>query len=69
MNSTLSTILALLPIFFSKNPTVMEIEAVLPQIMAAIDGAKAGTAFSVSFPESIDGKAGTSTFGWSPTSV
>jgi hypothetical protein len=66
VNSTLSTILALLPIFFSKNPTVMEIEAVLPQIITAIDGAKNGTAFAVSFPESIDGKAGVSTFGWAP---
>lgn len=66
MNSTLSTILALLPIFFSKNPTVMEIEAVLPAIVTAIQSAKVGEAFSVSFPESIDGKAGTSTFGWAP---
>lgn len=67
MNSTLQTILALLPIFFSKNPTVDEIEVLLPQIINAIAGAKAGTAFSVTFPESISGHAGTSTFSWTPT--
>lgn len=44
----------------------MEIEAVLPAIVTAIGNAKVGEAFSVSFPESIDGKAGTSTFGWTP---
>lgn len=66
MNATLAAILGLLPIFFKNNPTVDEIEVILPQIVGAIANAKTGQAFSVTFPESIAGKAGTSTFGWSP---
>jgi hypothetical protein len=66
LNSTLTSILALLPVFFHNNPTVDEIEGLLPQVLMAIGGAKAGQAFSVSFPESIDAVKGTSTFSWSP---
>ena len=69
MNSTLQTILALLPIFFHNNPTVDEIETLLPQVLGAINGAKAGTAFTVSFPEKFNAVAGTSTFSWTPTAV
>ncbi|MGB8265210.1 MAG: hypothetical protein WCE44_02690 [Candidatus Velthaea sp.] len=67
MNTTLQEILAVLGLFFSKNPTVAEIEALLPQILNAIAGAKAGTAFSVTFPLSVDAKPGAATFSWSPT--
>jgi hypothetical protein len=67
MNPTLQAILGLVGVFFAKNPTVDEIELILPQVVNAIANAKVGTAFSVSFPEAIAGKAGTSTFGWSPT--
>lgn len=71
MNSTtiVNVILGLAAAFFGKNPTVQEVEVLLPQIMTAITNAKTGEAFSVSFPESIDGKAGTSNFGWTPTGV
>jgi hypothetical protein len=65
--STLETILSFLGMFFAKNPTVDEIEAILPEVVAAITNAKAGQTFSVSFPESIDAVAGLSTFSWSPT--
>jgi hypothetical protein len=66
MSTTLNAILAILPIFFGNNPTVQEIEALLPMVLTAIANAKTGTAFSVSFPESIGGVKGTSTFSWSP---
>ena len=67
MNTTLAEILSILGLFFGKNPTVAEIEAFLPQVLNAINGAKAGTAFSVSFPLSVDGKAGSASFGWTPS--
>jgi hypothetical protein len=67
MNSTLQAILGLVGVFFAKNPTVEEIELILPQVVNAIANAKTGVAFSVTFPEAIGGKPGTSTFGWSPT--
>lgn len=67
MNATLSSILALLPLFFHSNPTIDEIELILPQVLGAITGAKAGTAFSVTFPESFNAVKGNSTFSWAPT--
>lgn len=67
MNPTLSSIVALLPIFFHHNPTVDAAEIVLPQVLTAITNARAGSAFTVSFPEAVGGHAGTSTFSWSPT--
>lgn len=69
MNSStiVNVILGLAATFFGKNPAVQEVEVILPQIMTALTNAKAGVAFSVSFPETIDGKPGLSTFGWSPT--
>jgi hypothetical protein len=66
MNTTLQAILGLLGVFFSKNPTVEEVEVILPQVVNAIAGAKAGTAFSVTFPESFAAVAGNSTFAWAP---
>ena len=66
MNPTLTLIANLLQAFFAKNPLVEEIIPVLEQAGTAIANAKAGTAFSVSFPETIDGKTGTSTIGWTP---
>lgn len=68
MNATLSTILALLPLFFKNNPTIEEIETLLPQVIGAIAGAKTGAAFSVTFPESFNQVKGVSTFGWAPLS-
>jgi len=67
MNTTLAAILGLLPLFFQNNPTVAEIEALLPQVLSAIGNAKAGASFSVTFPIAIDGKAGSATFSWSPS--
>ena len=66
VNSTLSTIVGVLQMFFSKNPTAEEILSIIEQVGPAVVAAKQGQAFSVSFAESIDGKPGTSTFGWSP---
>jgi hypothetical protein len=67
MNSTLSSILAILQLFFAKNPTVEEIITLIEAVGPALTSAKAGQAFSVSFPESISGKPGTTTLSWSPT--
>ena len=61
-----NSIVAILQLFFAKNPTVEEILPIIEQAGTALASAKAGTAFSISFAESIDGKAGTSTFGWTP---
>lgn len=66
MNPTLSLIATLLQTFFAKNPLVTEIIPILEQAGTAIGAAKAGTAFSITFPEAIDGKAGTTTVGWTP---
>jgi len=66
-STIINLILSLAAEFFGKNPAVQDVEVILPQIMNAITNAKAGTSFSVAFPESIDGKPGTSTYGWSPT--
>lgn len=52
--------------FFKNNPTVNEIEVVLPQLATAFDAAKAGTAFSLNHPLSVDGKAGTFSASWTP---
>jgi hypothetical protein len=67
VNTTISGIIAILQLFFSKNPTVEEVLPIIEQAGTALANAKAGVAFSISFPEAIDGKAGTSTFGWAPT--
>ena len=69
MDRTLGTILALLPIFFRNNPTVDEIETLLPQIMGAIQNAKTGSPVTISFPETIAGHKGVSTFSWSPSAL
>ncbi len=69
MNPTISSIVALLQLFFAKNPTVEEILTLIEQVGPAITAAKAGTAFSVTFPETIAGKVGTSTLSWSPTAT
>jgi len=66
-NPVLATILALLPLFFRNNTTVAEIEVILPQVIGAAQNAHTGAAFSVAFPESFGGHAGTSTFTWTPT--
>jgi hypothetical protein len=68
-NPTLVAIMTLLPLFFRNNPTVEEIEVLLPQIVGAIANAKAGSPFSVAFSESISGHPGTSTFSWSPSAA
>lgn len=66
MNQTIETILLLLQMFFKNNPTVQEVELILPQIMDAITSAKVGTAFVVKFPLSVDAKGGLATFSWVP---
>lgn len=66
MNPTLSLIATLLQAFFAKNVLVEEIIPVIEQAGTAIANAKAGVAFSVTFPETIDGKVGVSTIGWTP---
>lgn len=66
MSPTIQAILGLLQLFFSKNPTVEELLPIIEQGGAALANAKAGTAFSITFPESIDGKPGTSTLAWTP---
>jgi hypothetical protein len=69
MNPTISSILVILQLFFSKNQTVEDVIALVEAVGPALTSAKAGQAFSVSFPESIAGKAGTSTLSWSPTTA
>lgn len=66
MNPTISAIFALVGIFFKNNPTLEEIEALVPPILSAVASAKAGTSFTVSFPEGFGGHPGISTFSWSP---
>lgn len=63
----ISIILGLLQAFFGSNPTVEEIEVVVPQLIAALANAKAGKSFSVSFPLGVDGVKGNASFSWSPT--
>ena len=65
-NPTLSAIFAIVGLFFKNNPTVAEIETILPPVLEAVAAAKAGTAFSVSFPEGFGGHPGVSTFSWAP---
>jgi hypothetical protein len=67
MNTTLTAIVTLLQLFFAKNPTVEELLPIIEQAGTAFANAKAGTAFSVTFPEAFDGKPGTTTIAWSPT--
>lgn len=52
--------------FFKSSPAATEIEIVLPQLAAAFDGAKNGTAFSVSHSLSIDDKPGVFAMSWTP---
>ncbi len=66
MSSTLESVLSILGIFFRNNPTINEVESILPNVVTAISSAKAGQPFSVSFPERVAGVAGTSTFSWAP---
>ena len=66
MSPTIQAILGLLQLFFSKNPTVEELLPIIEQGGTALAAAKAGTAFSITFPESIAGVAGTSTISWTP---
>jgi hypothetical protein len=56
----------LLSWFFAKNPTVEEILTFVPPIMNAISSAKAGQAFSVSFPLSVDAVKGSASLSWAP---
>lgn len=65
--TVVALVISLVQVFFAKNPTAEAIVGFLPQVSAAIASAKAGTAFSITFPEGIDGHPGTSTFSWSPT--
>jgi hypothetical protein len=67
MSPTISAIIGLLGLIFAKNPTVEELLPIIEQGGTALANAKAGTAFSITFPESIDGKAGTSTLSWTPS--
>lgn len=66
-STIISGVVTILQLFFAKNPTVEEILPFIEQIGVALPAAQAGQAFSLSFPEIIGGKAGTSTLGWSPT--
>jgi hypothetical protein len=65
-NQIIQILLGLLQAFFGSNPIVEDVEVVLPQILTAIANAKAGVAFSVSAPLSVDGKKGTFEFSWTP---
>jgi hypothetical protein len=65
-NTIIEAVLALLTLFFKNNPTVAEIEAILPEIITAIASAKSGQAFSVQIPLSVDAVKGAATFAWSP---
>lgn len=65
-SAIVAVIISIAQAFFSKNPTVEEIIGFLPEVTQAISNAKSGTSFTFSFPEAIDGKAGTSTFSWAP---
>jgi hypothetical protein len=60
-------LLGLMQAFFGTNPIVEDVEQFVPQVMEAIANAKAGQAFSVSGPLSVDAKKGTFTFGWTPS--
>lgn len=63
----ISIVVTLLQTLFSKNQTIAELLPVIEQVGAAFLSARAGQPFTVSFPEAIDGKAGTTTVGWTPT--
>jgi hypothetical protein len=66
MSPTISLLLGVIQALFAKNQTVEELVPIIEQGAAALAAAKAGTAFTISFPESIDGKTGTSTLSWTP---
>jgi len=60
-------VLALLQEFFANNPTVEEIEALLPVLLTAFANAKAGKAFELPvIPVSIDGVKGQFKGSWAP---
>ena len=67
MSPTITAIITILQLFFSKNPTVEILLPIIEQLGTALASAKAGAAFSVSFPEESAGKAGTSSISWTPT--
>ena len=69
MNPTISAIVVLLQLFFSKNPTVEEIITLIAQVGPGLANAKAGQAVTITFPEALYGHAGTSTYSWSPTTA
>lgn len=66
MNPTISGVVAILQLFFSKNPTVEDILQVIEQVGPALAAEKAGQAFSLSFPITL-GVAGTAGFSFTPT--
>ena len=66
-STIIAGVVTILQLFFSKNPTVAEILPFIEQLGVAITNAQAGTAFAITFPETIAGKAGTSSVGWTPT--
>jgi hypothetical protein len=59
--------MGILPLFFHNNPTIDEVESVLPQLVNAFTSAKAGQAFEITgLPVSVDGVRGAFSFSWSP---
>jgi hypothetical protein len=66
MNPIVASLIGLSQLFFGSNPLVEEIDTVLPALSSAIASAKAGQAFSVSIPLSVDAVKGNWSFSWSP---
>jgi hypothetical protein len=59
--SEFSVVMSLLQGFFSKSATVEEVLTIVPQLLNALEGERAGTGFSISIP------IGTQTFKISAT--
>jgi hypothetical protein len=64
--SYLTFILTTIQGLFAKNLAIQEIVPLLEAAYGAFESAKAGQAWSISFPEAIDGKPGMTTLAWSP---
>lgn len=66
-DAIVALLVSLMAAFFRNNPTVQEVEIVLPQLVSAFEAAKNGQAFSLAHPLSIAGKPGTFAASWSPS--
>jgi hypothetical protein len=70
MTTTISLILSLLQMFAGSNPTVEEVEVVLPLLITALANEKNGQAFSLpGIPLVLAGVKGAISIGWSPTAA